>query len=108
MNATSATSPGPCRRSASTHPPNGLAFQRPSPGARTTSTICSSPSGATCSAPPRGHDIIRVLLDGSGTKVESQEVFLVGPVPLDLTFDAAGAMYIADFGGSILKVDRVP
>jgi glucose/arabinose dehydrogenase len=57
---------------------------------------------------PAGHDVVRVQLDKSGTKVESQEVFLYGPVPLDVTFDAAGVMYVADFGGSILRVDQVP
>ncbi|HVF52236.1 MAG TPA: hypothetical protein VNC78_01380 [Actinomycetota bacterium] len=57
--------------------------------------------------PPRGHDIIRVQLDATGTKVESQSSFLELDTPLDLTFDAAGAMYIADFSGLIFKVDRV-
>ncbi|MEA2434902.1 MAG: hypothetical protein QOG54_2359 [Actinomycetota bacterium] len=58
--------------------------------------------------PPRGHDVVRVQLNEAGTKVESQEVFLFGPVPLDLTFDPNGVMYVADYGGSILRVDRVP
>ena len=56
--------------------------------------------------PPRGHDVIRVQLDDSGRKVESHSVFLELDLPLDLTFDKAGAMYVADFSGQIFKVDR--
>jgi glucose/arabinose dehydrogenase len=57
---------------------------------------------------PSGHDVVRIELDKTGTKVTGQEVFIYGPVPLDVTFDAAGVMYVADYGGSILRVDRVP
>ena len=57
--------------------------------------------------PPAGHNVIRVQLDASGEKVESQSVFLDLPTPLDLTFDSAGAMYIADFSGPIYKVEKV-
>ena len=57
--------------------------------------------------PPAGHDIVRVQLDSSGRKVEEQSVFLELDVPLDVTFDGAGAMYIADFSGPIYKVDKV-
>ena len=56
--------------------------------------------------PPRGHDVIRVQLDKTGRKVEAQSVFLEMDVPLDLTFDDAGAMYVADFSGQIFKVNR--
>jgi glucose/arabinose dehydrogenase len=55
---------------------------------------------------PAGHDIIRVQLDAKGRKVVSHSVFLEMDLPLDLTFDKAGAMYIADFSGQIFKVDR--
>ncbi|MDP9067617.1 MAG: hypothetical protein M3N53_04595 [Actinomycetota bacterium] len=58
--------------------------------------------------PPAGHDVVRVQLDRSGTKVISQEVFLYADLPLDLAFDRTGAMYVADFSGTIWKVDRVP
>ena len=57
--------------------------------------------------PPAGHDIVRVQLDKTGRKVVSQSVFLELDVPLDVTFDAAGAMYIADFSGPIYKVDKI-
>ena len=56
--------------------------------------------------PPRGHDIIRVQLGDRGRKVEAQSVFLEMDLPLDLTFDKAGAMYVADFSGQIFKIDR--
>lgn len=55
---------------------------------------------------PRGHDVIRVQLNGDGTKVVGQSAFLELDLPIDLTFDAAGAMYVADYSGTIFKVDR--
>ncbi len=57
--------------------------------------------------PPAGHDVVRVQLDKSGRKVAEQSVFLQGELPLDLTFDRSGAMYIADFSGPIYKVDKI-
>ena len=57
--------------------------------------------------PPAGHDVVRIQLDESGSKVVSQSRFLVMDTPLDLTFDAAGVMYVADFSGQIFRVDRV-
>lgn len=56
---------------------------------------------------PAGHDVVRVQMDRSGRKVVSQSVFLELDLPLDLTFDAAGAMYVADFSGAIFKVDQI-
>lgn len=56
--------------------------------------------------PPRGHDVIRVQLDDSGRRVVQQSVFLEMDLPLDLTFDKSGAMYVADFSGQIFKIDR--
>jgi glucose/arabinose dehydrogenase len=55
---------------------------------------------------PAGHDVIRVQLDDSGRKVVSQSSFLELDLPLDVTFDAAGVMYVADFSGQIFKVDK--
>lgn len=55
---------------------------------------------------PAGHDVIRVQLDDTGRKVVEQSSFLELDFPLDVTFDGAGAMYIADFSGQIFKVDR--
>ena len=57
--------------------------------------------------PPAGHDIVRVQLNDNGRKVTSQSVFLELDVPLDVTFDRSGAMYIADFSGPIYKVDKL-
>lgn len=56
--------------------------------------------------PPAGHDVVRVELDARGRKVVSQSVFLHLDLPLDLAFDRAGAMYVADFSGQIFKIDR--
>ena len=56
--------------------------------------------------PPAGHDIVRVQLDERGTKVVAQSDFLELDTPLDVAFDAAGVLYIADFSGQIFKVDR--
>jgi glucose/arabinose dehydrogenase len=56
--------------------------------------------------PPAGHKVVRVELDERGTKVESQSDFLEMDTPLDLTFDAAGAMYVADFSGAVFKVEK--
>jgi glucose/arabinose dehydrogenase len=55
---------------------------------------------------PAGHDIVRVQLDDKGRKVVAQSDFLELDLPLDVTFDGSGAMYIADFSGQIFKVDR--
>ena len=56
--------------------------------------------------PPAGHNVVRVQLNGNGTKVLEQSDFLDIDTPLDLTFDAAGNMYVADFSGQIFKVAR--
>lgn len=58
--------------------------------------------------PPAGHDVVRVQLNGSGRKVVAQTRFLEMDTPLDVTFDTAGALFIADFSGQIFKVDQVP
>ncbi|MGH2736218.1 MAG: PQQ-dependent sugar dehydrogenase, partial [Actinomycetota bacterium] len=55
---------------------------------------------------PAGHDVVRVQLDESGRRVVSQSGFLNLDLPLDVTFDASGALYVADFSGQIFKVDR--
>jgi glucose/arabinose dehydrogenase len=55
---------------------------------------------------PAGHKIVRVRLDETGTKVESQSDFLEMDTPLDVTFDQEGVMYVADFSGTIFKVDK--
>jgi glucose/arabinose dehydrogenase len=54
-----------------------------------------------------GHRVVRVELDPSGQNVVRQSEFLTDAVALDLTFDAAGAMYVASFGGHIFKITKV-
>lgn len=53
-----------------------------------------------------GHKVVRVEFDASGEKVAAQSDFLEGALPLDLTFDSSGAMFVADFTGTILKVTK--
>lgn len=53
-----------------------------------------------------GHRVVRVELDASGTHVVRQSEFLTGPVPLDVTFDGSGAMYVLSFSGAIFKVTK--
>jgi glucose/arabinose dehydrogenase len=55
---------------------------------------------------PSGHKIVRVELNKAGTKVTAVTDFLEMDVPLDVTFDEEGAMYVADFSGTIFKVIR--
>lgn len=53
---------------------------------------------------PAGHDVVRVELDRTGTKVTSQEVFFRADLPIDVAFDRTGAIYVADFSGAIFKI----
>ena len=54
-----------------------------------------------------GHRVVRVELDQSGRRVVRESEFLSGGLPLDVTFDANGNLYVADFSGQILKVSKV-
>ncbi|MBI4258963.1 MAG: hypothetical protein HY658_00195 [Actinobacteria bacterium] len=55
-----------------------------------------------------GHRIVRVELDAEGRNVTGISDFLTGITPLDVTFDAGGTMYVADFAaGLILRVEKV-
>ena len=54
-----------------------------------------------------GHDVVRVELNAAGTAVVRQSRFMIGITPLDVTFDRAGNLYVADFTGVILKVSRL-
>jgi plastocyanin len=56
---------------------------------------------------PVGHEVVRVELDPGGKQAVRQSEFLSGAAPIDLVFDAAGAMYVLDFSGTIFKVSRV-
>ena len=54
---------------------------------------------------PTGHKVVRVELDKSGRRVVSQSDFLEVDLPIDVAFNG-GAMYVADFSGTIFKVDK--
>ena len=86
---------------------DGLAFQRKGAwGAGYRNDLFVAEWGNLFGA-PAGHDVVRVQLDKTGRKVVSQSVFLEVDLPLDVTFDRSGAMYVADFSGPIYKVDKV-
>jgi glucose/arabinose dehydrogenase len=55
---------------------------------------------------PSGHKVVRVELNKSGDRVVAQHDFLELDVPLDVTFDDDGVMYVADFSGTIFRVDK--
>lgn len=106
---------GPCKASSVTPPvssfglhtsSNGLAFQTTEAWGPEHRNDLFVAEWGNLFGPPAGHDVVRVQLDKSGRKVVSQSVFLHLDTPLDLTFDSAGAMYVADFSGQIFKVDR--
>ena len=84
---------------------DGLAFQRTDAWGPDYSNDLFVTEWGSLFGPPRGHDIIRVELNKSGRKVTSQSVFMELDTSLDVTFDAAGVMYIADFSGQIIRVD---
>ena len=54
---------------------------------------------------PTGHKVVRVQLDKSGRRVVSQHDFVELDLPIDVAFNA-GAMYVADFSGTIFRVDK--
>lgn len=85
---------------------NGLAFQTTENWGEEFENDLFVAEWGNLFGPPAGHDIIRVQFDDSGRKVKSQSVFLVMDVSIDVAFDADGAMYIADYSGTIFKVDR--
>ncbi|HEV3472867.1 MAG TPA: hypothetical protein VG408_06625 [Actinomycetota bacterium] len=87
---------------------NGLAFQRTrSWGPEFRNDLFVAEWG-NFFGPPTGHDVVRVELNDTGTKVVAQSDFFESDTPLDVTFDAAGALYVADFSGTIFKIDQVP
>jgi glucose/arabinose dehydrogenase len=54
-----------------------------------------------------GRKIVRVRF-GAGGAVQAVEDFLSGSAPLGLEFGPDGAMWVADFGGQILRVAALP
>lgn len=108
---------GPCRPEAVVPPvssfglhtsSDGLAFQTSDSWGRDYRNDLFVAEWGSLFGPPAGHDVVRVELDKSGRKVTSQSVFLHLDLPLDLTFDRSGAMFVADFSGQIFKVDQAP
>lgn len=107
---------GPCRKSKVVPPvssfglhtsSNGLAFQTTDAWGEDYKNDLFVAQWGSLFGPPAGHNVVRVQLDASGLKVDSQNVFLDLPTPLDLTFDDSGVMYIADFSGPIFRVEKV-
>ena len=54
-----------------------------------------------------GHRVVRVELDAKGQSVMRRSAFLSGVLPLDVTFDRVGTLFVADFSGTILKVQKL-
>lgn len=86
---------------------NGLAFQTTDAWGEDYKNDLFVTEWGSLFGSPSGHKIVRVELSSKGTKVTAQSDFLEMDVPLDVTFDADGAMYVADFSGTIFKVERV-
>ncbi|MFN2389949.1 MAG: sorbosone dehydrogenase family protein [Actinomycetota bacterium] len=90
------------------HPSSdGLAFQRTAAWGRAHRNDLFVAEWGSLFGPPAGHDVVRVELDRAGRKVVRHSVFLEMDFPLDVTFDAAGALYVADYTGNIFKIDRI-
>ena len=53
-----------------------------------------------------GHRVVRVEFDETGTQAVRQSEFLSNVVPLDVTFDTSGAMYVLSYSGAIFKVTK--
>jgi glucose/arabinose dehydrogenase len=106
---------GPCRKSKVVHPvssfglhtsSDGLAFQTSDAWGEEYENDLFVAQWGSLFGTPAGHNVVRVQLDATGQKVESQTVFVDLPTPLDLTFDDAGALYVADFSGPIFKIEK--
>jgi hypothetical protein len=54
-----------------------------------------------------GHKLVRVEMSATGTAVKRVSTFMPGVTPLDVTFDGAGNLYVADFTGVIFKVTKL-
>ena len=106
---------GPCRKrsvprpvsSFGLHPSaNGLAFQTADAWGEDYRGDLFVAEWGSLFGSPSGHKVVRVELDETGTKVTAQSDFLEMDTPLDVTFHPDGAMYVADFSGTIFKVDK--
>ena len=54
-----------------------------------------------------GHKLVRVELNAAGTAAKRVSTFMPGVTPLDVTFDQAGNLYVADFTGVIFKITKL-
>jgi glucose/arabinose dehydrogenase len=106
---------GPCPKSSVPRPvatfglhvsADGLAFQTTNAwGAEFHRDLFVAEFGSSFG--PEGRKVVRVELDAGGSVVTGQSDFFASSNPLDVTFDAGGSMFIADFSGEIFKVVRV-
>jgi glucose/arabinose dehydrogenase len=86
---------------------DGLAFQTSNAwGPEYLNDLFVAEFGSSFGA-PAGRKVVRVELDGSGLVVTGQSDFHTGSNPLDVTFDAAGNLFVADFGGQIFRIVKV-
>jgi glucose/arabinose dehydrogenase/plastocyanin len=86
---------------------NGSAFQTTDAwGADYKNDLFTAEWGNLFGAVPVGHEVVRVEITAAGDQVLRQSEFLSGAAPIDLVFDASGAMYVLDFSGVIFKVTR--
>jgi glucose/arabinose dehydrogenase len=85
---------------------NGLAFQTTDAWGEDYKNDIFVAEWGSLFGEPSGHKIVRVELNAAGTKVTGQSDFLEMDVPLDLTFDGNGAMFVADYSGTIFKVEK--
>jgi glucose/arabinose dehydrogenase len=85
---------------------NGLAFQTTDAWGEDYKNDIFVAEWGSLFGQPTGHKIVRVQLNAAGTKVTGQSDFLEMDVPLDLTFDRGGAMFVADYSGTIFKVEK--
>ncbi|MDQ3962871.1 MAG: hypothetical protein M3277_03020 [Actinomycetota bacterium] len=87
---------------------NGLAFQRTDSWGDAFRNDLFVAEWGSLFGSPSGHKVVRVELNDAGTKVVDQSDFFESDLPLDVTFDRAGALYVANFSGTIFKIDQVP
>jgi glucose/arabinose dehydrogenase len=87
---------------------NGLAFQTTDAwGKEYRNDLFVTEFGNFFGPEVTGHRIVHLEFDKRGRKVTRQVEFLTGITPLDVVFDKQGAMYVADFTGTIFKVVRL-
>lgn len=85
---------------------NGLAFQTTGAwGDDDRNDLFVAEFGNFFGSEVTGHKVVRVEFDGP-RKVSSVRDFMVDVVPLDLTFDGDGVLYVLDYSGHIWRVTQ--